>query len=113
MAERAKLFAPQYGGPPIVIPHDKGDTIELPEPYLPKSPGQHREWIAACRQHGATSCDFSYGARLTEICLLGNIAIRSGQTIHWNHEQMRATNGVDIGHLLRREYREAWRLSQC
>lgn len=110
MAERAKLFAPQYGGPPSVIPHEKGDSIELPEPYLPKSPGHHREWIAACKQQGATSCDFSYGAKLTEICLLGNIAIRSGQTIQWNHEQMRATNGVDTGQLLRREYREGWSL---
>lgn len=108
MAERAKLFAPQYGGAPIMIPHDKGDSIELPEPYLKKSPGHHREWVAACKQHGATSCDFSYGARLTEICLLGNIAIRSGEMIQWNHEQMRATNRVDIEHLLRREYRAGW-----
>ncbi|MDA1052271.1 MAG: Gfo/Idh/MocA family oxidoreductase [Planctomycetota bacterium] len=110
MAERAKLFAPMYGAAPTVMPYDKGDTIELPEPHLPKSPGHHREWIDACKQHGPTSCDFGYGAKLTEICLLGNIAIRSGQTIEWNHEQMRATNGVDIGDLLRREYREGWGL---
>jgi predicted dehydrogenase len=108
MADRAKLFVPQYGGAPVVIPDDKGDSIELPEPSLPKSPGHHREWIAACKQRAATSCDFSYGAKLTEICLLGNIAIRAGQTIQWNHEQMQATNGVDIGQLLRRGYRAGW-----
>lgn len=108
MGERAKLFAPQYGGPPIVIPADKGDVIELPEPHLPKSPGHHREWLAACKQHQTTSCDFSYGARLTEICLLGNIAIRCGRTIQWDEEQMRATNGVDVEHFLRREYRTGW-----
>ncbi len=109
-SERAKLFAPQYGGAAVVIPYDRSDSIELPEPYLPKSPGHHREWIDACKQRAATSCDFSYGAKLTEICLLGNIAIRSGKTIEWEHDEMRATNGVDIEHLLRREYREGWRL---
>ncbi len=109
-SERAKLFAPQYGGAAVVIPYDRSDSIELPEPYLPKSPGHHREWVDACKQHGTTSCDFSYGAKLTEICLLGNIAIRSGKTIEWNHDEMRATNGVDIEHLLRRDYRDEWRL---
>lgn len=108
LGERAMLFAPQYGGAPTVITREKGDAIELPEPYLPASPGHHREWIAACKRGGATSCDFTYGANLTEICLLGNIAIRTGKTIEWDDEQMRTTNGVDISHLLRREYREGW-----
>lgn len=112
IGERAKLFAPLYGGAPTVIPNDKGDSIALPEPYLPKSPGHHREWIGACKQQGATSCGFSYGAKLTEICLLGNIAIRSGKTIEWDHVQMRAINGVDVEHLLRREFREGWSLPE-
>lgn len=108
MAERAKLFAPQYGAAPIVLPHEKGASIELPEPYLPKSPGHHREWLAACKQGVAASCDFSYGAKLTELCLLGNLAIRSGQTIEWEQQQIRATNGVDVEPWLRRKYREDW-----
>ncbi|MBC8352872.1 MAG: Gfo/Idh/MocA family oxidoreductase [Planctomycetes bacterium] len=108
MGKRAKLFAPQYGGPPIVIPNEKGDSIELPEPFLPPSPGHHQEWLAACKQGGTASCDFSYGARLTEICLLGNIAIRTGKTLKWDDQQMRTSNGVDVERLLRREYREGW-----
>lgn len=93
----------------MVLPNDKGDEIELPEPYLTKSPGHHREWISACKQGGKTSCDFAYGANLTEICLLGNIAIRASVPLEWDHEGMRASNGVDVEQFVKREYREGWR----
>ncbi len=110
MADRAKLFAPQYGGSPILMPSDRTDSIALPEPYLPKSPGHHREWIEAIKTGGKTSCDFAYGSRLTELCLLGNVAIRSAKTIEWDHEKMQTSNGIDIGYLLRQAYRDGWSL---
>ncbi|MCA9164353.1 MAG: Gfo/Idh/MocA family oxidoreductase [Planctomycetales bacterium] len=108
MGERANLFAPQYGGAPIVIPHEPDASIELPEPYLPQSVGHHREWVEACKRQGKTSCDFAYGANLTEICLLGNIALRSGKTIKWLAGQMQASNGIEVSHLVKREYRDGW-----
>jgi predicted dehydrogenase len=110
LGERAKLFAPDYGGLPIVIPNQKGEKIELPDAFLPKSSGHHQEWIAACKGVGRTSCDFSYGGRLTEICLLGNLAIRTGETIEWDPENLTAKNGINVSRFVRRTYRDGWPL---
>ena len=108
VGERARLFAAEYGGRPIVMARNKGDDIELPKPAPTPPPNHHREWLSACRGEGTASCDFAYGARLTEICLLGNVAMRAGEEIHWDHQQMSTTNDVDVSHFLQRGYREGW-----
>ena len=109
VGERAQLFAPDYGRPPIVRPHRRDDRLELPPPSLPVSPGQHQEWFAACRSGQPASCNFTYGALLTEICLLGNLAVRLGQPLHWDADRMSAAKGVERAKLVRPEYREGWK----
>ena len=108
IAERAKLFVPDYGRQPIVIPIRKGAEIELPTPFLPHSPGQHSEWLAACKGHGRTSCDFVYGQRLTDLCLLGNLALCSGQAIRIEGTCIRAASGRDVSPFIKRPFRAGW-----
>jgi predicted dehydrogenase len=44
----------------------------------------YQEWIRACKGGPAASCEFGFGARLTEICLLGAIAQRlPGRLLEW------------------------------
>lgn len=104
----ARLFAPDYGGRPTVLPNRKGDEIELPQSSPPRTLSHHQEWIEACKGSGKTSCDFSYGARLTEICLLGNLAVRTGKAFGWDGDRPRGQNAAAIAPLLRREYREGY-----
>jgi len=108
LGERGKLFAPAYGGRPTVLPEVKGDKIELPEPSLPRSPGHHQEWLSACKGNGNTGCDFSYGSRLTELCLLGNLAIRTGRAFEWDGTEPRGEEANVIAPLLRRDYVEGY-----
>jgi len=108
LGDRARLYVPDHGGLPIIMPVEKGDQISFPEPFLPKSPGHQREWLDACKANLAPSCDFTYGARLTEACLLGNIALAMDQPLQWDVEKMQVTNHPLANQYLRREYRDGW-----
>src|SRR5262249_11870077 len=55
-----------------------------PTPTLPRSNGHHRDWIDACKGGKPASSNFEYGARLTEIALLGVLSLRTGRRIRWN-----------------------------
>lgn len=110
LGSRARLFIPQLGKPPVLVPNDKDDRIEQPQPYLPVSPGHQQQWLLACKGEGQTGSDFTYGANLTEICLLGNIAIRTGKKLAWDAAQMTVTNCPEANQFLRRDYRPGWEL---
>ncbi|MEZ0274906.1 MAG: gfo/Idh/MocA family oxidoreductase, partial [Roseimicrobium sp.] len=46
---------------------------------------------------------------LTEFVLLGNLAIRSGQTISWDAENMKVTNVEAANKYIKRAaYRDGW-----
>ncbi|MCO6455246.1 MAG: Gfo/Idh/MocA family oxidoreductase [Pirellulaceae bacterium] len=105
----ARLFAPELGGRPLVIPLAGKERPESPPASVPVSPGHHAEWLRACKGGPAAGSEFSYAARLTETCLLGNIAIRTGQTLTWLADSMRFADCRQADALLRREYREGWR----
>jgi len=107
VGERALLFAPDYGRLPILMPKKTGDVITAPKAYLPQSPGHHQEWVRACKQDLPTSCDFSYGARLTETCLLGNIAIAVNKPLQWDAHAAQFDSAA-ANDLLRNDYRDGW-----
>jgi hypothetical protein len=69
------------------------------------------EWINACKGNGTAGSDFAdHSGPLTEIVLLGNLAVRTGQAIDWDAKQMRVTNVPQANDLLDDEYREGWSL---
>jgi len=63
-----------------------------PQRY-PLSPGHQKEWIQACKAHKPAGSDFSYGGPLTEVALLGVIAMRfKGRKLEWDAAAMKFTN---------------------
>ncbi len=68
----------------------------------------YREWTSAIAQSGTTSCPFEYSGPLTETVLLGNVAYRTGKTIHWDSAAMKAKGLPDADPYLRRDYRAGW-----
>ncbi len=95
-----------------IIPEKKGEKIDEPPPSLPRSPGHHREWLDAIRSRSQCSCHFEYGHRLSSVGHLGNIALWSGEKLHWDAqaEVTNSTNGNK--HLKRAEYRAPWSLPE-
>lgn len=70
----------------------KDGKIKKTEARSP-APGQpQKEWTHVIKNGGTTSSNFDYAAPLTEFVLLGNLAIRSQQTIVWDKQQMKVTN---------------------
>jgi len=97
-------------GKHILLPEEKFKDFQRPEPFISKSLGHHAEWIHACKTGAPTTCNFEYAGWLTEANHLGNVAYRVGKKLEWNPEQMRATNTSEADRLIRREYRQGWKL---
>jgi len=120
LGTRAKLFIPSHGKPPIAIAAnkgaaEKGERVELPEPLPPPQQTHWQQWTAACKSGKPTAADFNYGAGLTDVALLGNVALRvqdatDGKPIEWDAADRRVTNCPAANEFLGRDYRDGWRL---
>jgi hypothetical protein len=52
-------------------------------------------------------------AKTTMLCLLGNIALQSGNTLRWDMQKQDVANHGDVKHCIsyEREYRKPWKLT--
>ena len=107
--EGAMLCTDPYGAQYKLFPADEFADVKLPDPSLPRvGGGHHQEWIDACKGGPPARADFAYSGRLTEMVLLGNVALRLGQRIQWDAANLRVTNSSEAEPLIRREYRSGW-----
>jgi hypothetical protein len=76
--------------------------------------GHEGDWIRACKEGpgGVPPCSpFEYGGALTEMVLLGVLAIRmKDQRLDWDSQKLRFTNNEKANDLLRIQYRDGWTL---
>jgi predicted dehydrogenase len=85
--------------------------------HLPSSPGHHLEWVNACRGEPAAGSNFDFAGPLTEVVLLGNVALRTQlrteltkHKLLWDPKAFKFTNLDDANQFLKREYRQGWSL---
>jgi predicted dehydrogenase len=98
------------GGTPRLLPAERQAGYVKPPQKLPRSNGHHRDWLDACKGGPPASSHFEYGARLTELALLGVLALRLTRRIDWDAEAMEARGLADAEPLIREPYREGWEL---
>lgn len=72
---------------------------------------QHLEWIAACKGGPTPYSNFDVAAYLTEIILLGCVALRTGKKLEWDGPKMRATNAPEAAQFVKRTYRKGYELA--
>lgn len=77
---------------------------------LPRRSGTWGEWVEACRGGEAAGCNFNWAEALTEIVLLGNIAIRIGKPIEWDAGQGTFADAPEANRLLDADYQNGWSL---
>lgn len=97
-----------YNESPRLIPEERmaafTDRPKRTIPRVPKS-NPHLEWINACKGGPVPGSNIvDYSADLTEFTLLGNLAVRSGQSFAWNSARM-TTGRPEIDRFLRKSYR--------
>jgi hypothetical protein len=96
-----------------MVPEEAQRAFPRPPRTLPRIRGTHQEdFFRACRG-GAPACsNFDHAGPLTELVLLGNIAVHAGvgKRVEWDSMGMRCTNMPELNRHLATSYREGWRL---
>jgi len=94
-----------------IVPEAKMQAYQKPKPTIPRVEGHHQDWLQAIREGRPAGSNFDYGGPLTEIALLGAIAIRfPGTKLEWDAENMRFTNCDEANQYVDPPYREGWTL---
>ncbi|MCX5759489.1 MAG: Gfo/Idh/MocA family oxidoreductase [Candidatus Hydrogenedentes bacterium] len=94
-----------------LIPESRMKDFGQPSKRLPPSSGHHREWVEACRGGAPAGANFvNHAGLLTEVCLLGNVALRTGKNLCWDGPNFKITNDEEANRYLHREYRTGWSL---
>lgn len=108
VGSKATAVAGVYSDSLRIIPETKMKEMAgaLPPKTIPRIAGGHfDEWIRACKGGPAAGSNFEYSTRLTELCLLGNVALRSRRSLEWDSAAMKVTNFPAANALLTKEYR--------
>lgn len=97
IGEKGALLADPYG-PPRLLPEERFADVAIPSgTYV----SHWHQWVDACRGVGKTSAPFSYAAFLTEVALLGNVALEfPHETLRWDAARMRFPGRSEAERLL-------------
>jgi hypothetical protein len=124
IGDKGKLFSPDdYGARFFLKLKDEKEMVDgkaheavkaIPE-TIPRNQHagdgdkrHHLEWITACKGGRPGYSDFEVGAKLTEIILLGCVAMQVGKKLDWDGPNMRATNAPEAAQYVKREARPGW-----
>ena len=98
------------GGPPRLLPYERTREYRKPAASIPRVKGHHRDWLDACKGGTRASSHFGYGAKLTELVLLGVLSLRAGQRIYWDAADLKARNLPQADALIHGTYRSGWKI---
>lgn len=93
-----------------IIPEERHKEFPKPAEVLPRSIGHHKEFIAACKGGDPAGANFEFAALVTEVVLLGNIALRMQKKLEWDGEQRRFTNLPEANAFLTKTYRPGYQV---
>jgi hypothetical protein len=100
----------------IYYPKGSRITFEFPAKGLEKKiervrGGHQKDWLNAVREGRQAGSNFDYGGALTEIGLLGVIAIHHpGQRLEWDAEAMKFINNASANAMISPTVRSGWQI---
>ena len=113
IGDQGKITHDSHGASGVkIIPEEKMLNYKQPFPYLKRVDTTHEgDWIRACKDGVPACSSFDYGGPLTEMALLGMIAIRlKNQKLEWNSKEFKFNNNEQANALLHKTYRKGWSL---
>jgi hypothetical protein len=110
VGDRGKILCGFNGRHPQLIPEAKMSSYKQPAKTLPRSSGNEREWLDACKGGKVKpGGNFEFSGMVTETLLLGNVATRWGQKLNWDRANMKV-NAEAAQKYVRPERRSGWEL---
>jgi hypothetical protein len=127
IGDKGKLFSPDdYGGQSYLVLKDEKefksmkdhDAVKLVPQTIARLSGtdndlaMKEEWFAMMKGGPAAYSNFDIAAYLTEIILLGCIALRVGvgKRMDWDGPKMKSPNCPEAAKFVKRDYRKGWKL---
>jgi len=96
---------------PRLLPQTKMAAYKLPPKTLQRRSGIYGEWYeAVCGGEKPSEHWPDCAVPLTELVLLGCIAVRTGEYLQWDGPRMRFTNSDAANELLKPDYQNGWTL---
>jgi predicted dehydrogenase len=112
IGEKGMIGCGTHAGVPLILPEElhKNWQSNPPAQVIPRvAGGPFREWLRAIKGEGPEpGSNFTYGARLTEIILLGVLAQRFKTNIEWDAKAGRITNRPELNAFIKEPVREGW-----
>jgi hypothetical protein len=119
VGDKGKLFSPDdYGarffvamkGQEEMVAGDKHEACKAVPQIIPRSPGHVQEWFRMMQDGTPSFSNFNIAAYLTEIILLGCVALRvgEGRRMEWDGPNMKSTNLPEAAQFIRRNNRQGW-----
>ncbi len=94
-----------------IVPETKMKAYERPPKTIPRSKGHHKDWILACKGGKPASSNFDYGGPLTEMVLLGVLAISNqNRKLIYDVKNGRITNDAKADKYISPPFRDNWTL---
>ena len=110
IGDRGKILCRFNGAHPQLIPEAKMNSFQQPPKTLPRSPGNEREWLDACKGSKVKpGGNFEFSGMVTETLLLGDVAICSGQKLTWDQASMKVDSDAAQKYI-RPDRRSGWEL---
>ena len=89
-----------------LIPDCRIKEYQQPPKTLLRLIGHREEWIETCKGGKPAGSKFEFAGLITEVVLLGNTVIRTGEKLSWDGISMKITNSVKANEYMHPEYCE-------
>lgn len=109
----AIMYGSHGAGGVRIIPESAMKAFKQPKRSIPRVPGggHEQDWARAIKSGGRAGSDFAYGGPLTEIALVGIIAVKlGGQKLEWDSAKMEFRNNAQANALVSPAMRKGWEL---
>lgn len=111
IGDGGKILCRFNGAHPHLIPEARMNSFQPPPKTLPRSPGNEREWLDACKgSKTKPGGNFEFSGMVTETLLLGNVAIRCDEKLNWDRSNLKITNSDLAQKFVSPDRRSGWEL---
>ena len=94
------------------MPASKFKDFEQPPKTLPRceKADHYTDWTRSCKKGVPTALPVEFACQLTEVALLGTLALRTEKVLEWDSASMRVTNQPEANRFVEPPYRAGWKL---